>query len=94
MKNHPMTDNIYKKAAMQKEGEPMKRVIAGCIDLTLEFDSVEECNNYADSIRAKHQTFNVLKYDELPGGRIRVRIQRQYNNSPFPVSMEGGEKSE
>lgn len=62
----------------------MKRVIAGCIDLTLEFDSVDECNKYANDIKAKHQTFNILKYEELPGGRIRVRIQRQYNNSPFP----------
>lgn len=71
----------------------MKRVIAGCIDLTLEFDSVEECNQYAESIRAKQQTFNVLQYKELPGDRIRVRIQRQYNNSPFPAAMEGGEKN-
>lgn len=69
----------------------MKKVIAGCIDLTLEFDSVEECNQYAESIRAKKQTFNVLQYEELPGDRIRVRIQRQYNNSPFPAAMEGGE---
>lgn len=69
----------------------MKRVIAGCIDLTLEFDSVDECNSYAESIKAKHQTFNMLKHEELPGGRIRVRIQRQYNNSPFP-NAEGGEK--
>lgn len=38
----------------------MKRVIAGCIDLTLEFDSIEECNQYAESIREKKQTFNVL----------------------------------
>lgn len=45
----------------------MKRVIAVCIDL-------------------------VLQYEELPGGRIRVRIQRQYNNSPFPAVMEGGLK--
>ena len=62
----------------------MKRVIAGCIDLILEFDSVGECNKYAADIEAKHQTFNILKYEELPGDRIRVRIQRQYNNSPFP----------
>ena len=62
----------------------MKRVIAGCIDLILEFDSVDECNKYAAAIEAKHQTFNILKYEELPGDRIRVRIQRQYNNSPFP----------
>ena len=65
----------------------MKHVIAACIDLTLEFDSVEECNQYAESITAKEQVFNVLKYEELPGGRIRVRIQRQYNNSPFPENM-------
>lgn len=62
----------------------MKRVIAGCIDLTLEFDSVDECNKYANDIKAKHQTFKVLQYEELQGERIRVRIQRQYNNSPFP----------
>lgn len=24
--------------------------------------------------------------------KIRVRIQRQYNNSPFPDVLEGGEK--
>lgn len=70
----------------------LKRVIAGCIDLTLEFDSVKECNDYAESIKAKKQTFNVLQYEELPGDRIRVRIQRQYNNSPFPAAIKGGEK--
>lgn len=63
----------------------MKKVIAACIDLTLEFDSVEECNRYAESIQAKNQTFNVLHYEELPGGEVRARIQRQYNNSPFPT---------
>ena len=71
----------------------MKKVIAGCIDLTLEFDTVDECNRYAESITAKkHQKFKVLKYQELPGGRVRVRIQRQYNNSPFPDSIERGDK--
>lgn len=69
----------------------MKKAIAGCIDLTLEFDSVEECNKYAEGIKAKKQTFNVLQYEELPGDRIRVRIQRQYNNSPFPATIKGGE---
>lgn len=66
----------------------MKKVIAGCIDLTLEFDSVNECNRYAEGISTKKQTFRVLQYEELPGGRIRVRIQRQYNNSPFPDNVE------
>lgn len=70
----------------------MKKVIAGCIDLVLEFDSVDECNHYAEGVSAKKQKFNVLQYEELPGGRIRVRIQRQYNNSPFPAVMEGGLK--
>lgn len=70
----------------------MKRVLAGCIDLTLEFDSVEEANRYAKDIEEKHQTFKILKYKELPDGKIRVRIQRQYNNSPFPDTLEGGEK--
>lgn len=68
----------------------MKKVIAGCIDLTLEFDSVDECNRYAEGISAKKQTFKVRQYEELPDGRILVRIQRQYNNSPFPTVMKGG----
>lgn len=66
----------------------MKHVMAACIDLTLEFDSVGECNSYANSIISKKQTFKVLEYEELPGGKIRVRIQRQYNNSPFPEGSE------
>lgn len=66
----------------------VKRVIAGCIDLTLEFDSVEECNRYAESIMEKHQTFKILQYEELPTDKVRVRIQRQYNNSPFPEAIE------
>lgn len=70
----------------------MKRVLAGCIDLTLEFDSVEEANKYAKGIEEKHQIFKVLKYEELSDGKIKVRIQRQYNNSPFPDTLEGGEK--
>lgn len=70
----------------------MKRVIAGCIDLTLEFDSVSTYNAYIADIKAKYQRFKVLNYEELPGDRIRVRVQRQYNNSPFPAVVEGGEK--
>ena len=37
----------------------MKRVIAGCIDLTLEFDSVDECNKYANDIKQniRHSIF-------------------------------------
>lgn len=68
----------------------MKRVLTGCIDLTLEFDSIEEANRYALGIQAKHQTFRILEYEELSGDRIRVRIQRQYNNSPFPDILKGG----
>lgn len=70
----------------------MKRVMAACIDLTLEFDSVDECNKYAEGVTAKHQKFNVLQYEELSGGRVRVRIQKQYNNSPLPDSIERGDK--
>ena len=61
----------------------MKRVIAGCIDLTLEFDSVEEYDRYKAGIAEKHQTFRELEYMEVDE-KVCVRIQRQYNNSPFP----------
>lgn len=62
----------------------MKRVIAGCIDLTLEFDSSDEVTRYIQGITEKHQNYKVLQREDLQGDRVRIRIQRQYNNSPFP----------
>lgn len=62
----------------------MKRVIAACIDLTLEFDSAQECDQYAKGMNERKQEFRTLEREELPGNRIRVRIQKQYNKSPFP----------
>lgn len=68
----------------------MKKVIAGCIDLILEFDSASELDHYVADIQAKKQEYNIVKRDDLPGDRIMVRVQRQYNKSPFPTT-EGGE---
>lgn len=73
-------------------GDPHEKSNRRMYYLTLEFDSVEEANKYAKGIEEKHQIFKVLRYEELPGDRIRVRIQRQYNNSPFPDILESGEK--
>lgn len=69
----------------------MKKVIAGCIDLMLEFDSVSELDRYIADIEAKKQEYSIVDRKELHGDRIMIRIHRQYNKSPFPAT-EGGEK--
>lgn len=68
----------------------MKKVIAGCIDLMLEFDSASELDHYIADIEAKKQEYSIVGRKELPGGRTMIRIHRQYNKSPFPTT-EGGE---
>ena len=68
-----------------------KKVIAGCIDLMLEFDSASELDRYIADIEAKKQEYSIVDRKELPGDRIMIRIHRQYNKSPFPTT-EGGEK--
>lgn len=62
----------------------MKKVIAGCIDLMLEFDSASELDRYIADIEAKKQEYSIVDRKELQGDRIMIRIHRQYNKSPFP----------
>ena len=45
----------------------MKKVIAGCIDLMLEFDSASELNRYIADIEAKKQEYSIVDRKELPG---------------------------
>lgn len=71
----------------------MKKVIAGCIDLMLEFDSASELDRYIADIEAKKQEYSIVDRKKLPGDRIMIRIHRQYNKSPFPTT-EGGEQNE
>lgn len=61
----------------------MKKVIAGCIDLMLEFDSASELDRYIADIEVKKQEYSIVDRKELPGDRIMIRIHRQYNKSPF-----------
>lgn len=81
-----------KTDTQRKERWEMKRVIAACIDLTLEFDSVKECDQYAKEMDERKQEFRTLEREELPGDRIRVRIQKQYNKSPFPPVVITGKR--
>lgn len=64
----------------------MKKVIAGCIDLMLEFDSASELDRYIADIEVKKQEYSIVDRKELPGDRIMIRIHRQYNKSPFPTT--------
>lgn len=50
----------------------MKKVIAGCIDLILEFDSASELDRYIADIEAKKQEYSIVDRKELPGDRIMI----------------------
>lgn len=39
----------------------MKKVIAGCIDLMLEFDSASELDHYIADIEAKKQEYSIVE---------------------------------
>ena len=52
----------------------MKKVIAGCIDLMLEFDSASELNRYIADIEAKKQEYSIVDRKELPGGHFRQTV--------------------
>ena len=69
------------RSVREEQGEviSMKKVIAACIDLTLEFDSVEECNKYTIDLITKGQMFSVIDYEERGDGRVRVKIQKIRN---------------
>ena len=43
----------------------MKKVIAGCIDLMLEFDSASELDRYIADIEAKKQEYSIVDRKEL-----------------------------
>lgn len=50
----------------------MKKVIAGCIDLILEFDSASELDHYVADIQAKKQEYNIVNTYSLPAGETTV----------------------
>lgn len=68
----------------------MKKIIAAWIEQILEFDSEDEYELYAEKISQTGKKWkSVIEY--LENGKLRVRIQKQYNNNTFPDELEGGE---
>lgn len=68
----------------------MKKIIAAWIEQILEFDTEDEYELYAEKISQTGKKWkSVIEY--LENGKLRVRIQKQYNNNTFPDELEGGE---
>lgn len=57
----------------------MKRVIAACIDLILEFDSEASFKKYIEDLESRKQWYRVLNPKVNENGTVEVRIQKQYN---------------
>lgn len=54
----------------------MKKVVAGCIDLMLEFASVTELDKYIATIEAKKQAYTIVERKELPLSGMMKFIRR------------------
>lgn len=70
----------------------MKKVISGCIDQVIQFDSEQEIEKLLEHLKSRKQRFAIVWKNCLNDGKvqIRIRIRRQYNNH----FMEEGENSE
>lgn len=61
----------------------MKKVIMGCIDLVLEFDSESSFKKYIEDLESRKQWYRVLNSEVKDNGTVEVRIQKQYNKHTF-----------
>ena len=68
----------------------MKKVISACIDQVIQFDSDQEVDRFLEHLGSKKQRFTVMWKNSLNGGKVQIRIRRQYNQH----FMEEGEKCE
>lgn len=68
----------------------MKKIIAAWIEQILEFDSEEEYEEYAEKISQTGKKWKCF-IEYLENGKLRVRVQKQYNNNTFPDEIKGGE---
>lgn len=63
----------------------MKKVKIAWIEQILEFDSVEEAAGYKKSLETgRPQKFKILEEGIVDGGKVEIRIRKQYNNNAFP----------
>lgn len=65
----------------------MKKVIAGCIDLMLEFDSASELDRYIADIVAKKQEYSIVERKEceafpdgIPEDVLWEPVEKECNN--------------
>ena len=66
----------------------MKKIISACIDQVIQFDSGQEVDSFLEHLRSRKQRFSVVWENGLKGGKVQIRIRRQYANQ----FMEEGEE--
>ena len=65
----------------------MKKVIAGCIEKIIEFDTQKEAAEYVDFVRESGKEFQVIERTQAYG-KWRVQIREQYNKNPLLVAQK------
>lgn len=75
-----------------ERGDAMKKVIAAKVEQILEFDSEQEADEFLEKMK-KVKGFELLDYDNFTSDTnddcYRIRIIKQYNNSPILESEWG-----
>ena len=64
-----------------------RKVLSGCIDRTIWFDSRETFDQYITAMVYKKKHYIIVCLDEGDDGTIIAKIKEQYNGVP----LEGGE---
>lgn len=63
----------------------MKKIKYAWIEQVLEFDSVEEASDYTAKLKSgRPQKFKIMEEAIIEGGKVSVRIRKQYNKNDFP----------
>jgi hypothetical protein len=61
----------------------LKKVISAHIDQVLQFDSENELDKFIEGLESKKQQYQVVWKNALGGGKVIMRIKKQYNNNDF-----------
>lgn len=71
-----------------KGDDEVKKIISGCIDQVVQFDTEQELEKLLEHLESRKQRYSIIWKNVLNDGKVMVRIRRQYNG----YFMEGGDK--
>lgn len=69
-----------------KGDDNMKRITSACLDQTIKFDAMKECNpqedfkSFLNMLEKKHTKYEVMDSQTTDDGSLIVKIKKQYTD--------------